>query len=281
MYHVSFAGHHLNIGYNSDKALSFLNFLFGDLLSTPGSADPAELTVVQLEDPEIHRVSSSSQMLYQGPLGVQAAAILYDAVIFSLLNNNSSGIALHAGAVSYEDKLLIIPGESGAGKSSVVAWLTSHGFSYVTDELIFFPDQEMISIVPFTRPVCLKTGSARAFSAVNSDVADNWLSDEFGAIVPHRFLNSRSAEKKLTPALILFPSYQEHTEKAVSSVSAAQASTRLMGCCANGRNLNGHGFKEIVTLSRSLLAFELTFSCFDGLEKTVEELVQTHQLPLK
>lgn len=276
IFDISFAGHQVRFRYTSDLAATFLNFLFSDLSCSPATHFDAELFLVRQGDSEIHRISSATENLFEGALGVQAAALLFDLAIFNLLNFNKSGVALHAGAVSHKGELLIIPGESGAGKSSVVAWLASHGFSYATDELVFFRNRDMNDTVPFTRPICLKTGSAQAFSAAIPDSAGNWLRDASGTIIPHRALDQSPPPRPQSPKLLLFPSYQKHAPTETTPISGAQAATRLMACCANGRNLNGHGFKEIVVLARSLPAYQLTFSTFDGLETAVERLVQPH-----
>ncbi|MGW8192846.1 MAG: hypothetical protein ACWGOX_01140 [Desulforhopalus sp.] len=277
IYGIRFACHRMAIGYDSAQAAAFLELLFSDLSCMPFSTGETRLLISRLDDTGMHAISSDTGNLFCGPLGVQAAAVLYDSVIYNLLNANSSGIALHAGAVAHGGKLLLIPGESGAGKSSVVAWLTSHGFSYVTDELVFLRGPVMHDIVPFTRPICLKATSAQAFSAEIPTQTNTWLRDESGAIIPHRSLNTTLPGFQHPPALLLFPRYKQHAATKIDDLSRAQASTRLMACCANGRNLEGHGFGEIVELARSLPSYQLTFSSFDGLEEAVKELVQTEK----
>ena len=95
--------------------------------------------------------NNSKDVLYEGDLGIRLASILYDRVIFHLLNTNNTGIALHAGAISSDNNIALIPGKSGAGKSTLVAWLVAHGFTYLTDELVFyaFSDKETISFFFF------------------------------------------------------------------------------------------------------------------------------------
>ena len=44
-------------------------------------------------------------------------------------------MALHAGAVGWNGRSILIPGQSGAGKSSLTAWFVDKGFAYLTDEL--------------------------------------------------------------------------------------------------------------------------------------------------
>src|SRR5215204_5161158 len=57
-----------------------------------------------------------------------------EAVTTALIDNVATAVALHAGAVSRCGKVILIVGSTGTGKTSLVAWLTDHGFSYISDE---------------------------------------------------------------------------------------------------------------------------------------------------
>ena len=272
---ISFAGHHIRIKHDSDQAETFLNYLFADL---PGDAsEEAEigLSIGRRSATNSFTISLGNDRLFEGYLGVKAAAVLYDAAIYHLLKHNSNGLALHCGAVSYRGRCILLPGVSGAGKSSVAAYLTAHGFSYATDELVFFQVPAMDNFLPFTRPICLKAATVPALAKSNRLFLNNGLIDEEGAIIPHRGLNPDYTEQRQTPELILFPSYQKNAVTRIEKISGAQAGTRLMTCCANGRNLKGHGFKEIVSLARLRPAYQLTYGSFPGLEAAVKHLLGT------
>lgn len=272
---ISFAGHHITIKHESDQVATYLNFLFADLSVNPIEHPEIELSIKKGRDSSTFIISSGSVQLFEGQLGVEAAATLYDAVIFNLLNNNNNGVALHSGAVSCKGRCILLPGGSGAGKSSVAAYLTANGFNYATDELIFFYNTGMNDFIPFTRPVCLKAGSVQALAKEIIRPEKGWLIDGVGAIIPHRILNPSFSNRRQSPELILFPFYKKNAVTRVEKLSGAQASTRLMACCANARNLAGHGFKEIVSLARLKPSFQLTFGSFSGLEMTVKKLLGT------
>ena len=274
-YGISFADHRIRITHDADQVETFLDFLFADLSGDTGEDADVELSIEKHGDSDTFAISSKRDRLFEGSLGVKAAAILYDVVIFHLLDHNRSGVALHCGAVSRRGQCILLPGVSGAGKSSVAAYLTANGFSYATDELVFFYTPTMLDFVPFTRPICLKVPSAQVFTGRNIAPSKSWLMDEHGAIIPHRSLNSGFNSHRQTPELLLFPFYKKNAVTSIGKLSGAQASTRLVTCCANARNLNGHGFREIASLARLRPAYQLTYGSFSGLERTVTQILDT------
>ena len=45
----------------------------------------------------------------------------------------------HAAALTWQSRGILLPAFTGAGKSTLTAWLLGQGFSYLTDELAFVP----------------------------------------------------------------------------------------------------------------------------------------------
>jgi hypothetical protein len=200
--------------------------------------------------------------------------VLFDAVIFSLLNKNSQGVAFHAGAVFYRDKMILLPGQSGSGKSSVTAWLAAHGFSYLTDELIMMPDACLGKAIPFTRPVCIKRGSAAEINKlILPDTSKTVLEDESGILVAHQLLNPDFSRRSGAPSLILFPQYQSGSSLDIQKITGACACTMLMECDVNARNMVDHGFKQIVRLARSVPVYQVTYGSFAGFDNAFDELL--------
>ncbi|MGH9064055.1 MAG: hypothetical protein ACRD0L_08830, partial [Acidimicrobiales bacterium] len=67
-------------------------------------------------------------------------------------------LALHSGAVSWQDRAVLLPAPSGSGKSTLAAGLTWAGCSYLTDELAMV-DPETAHVVPFPRPLWMVPAS--------------------------------------------------------------------------------------------------------------------------
>ncbi|HEY7049793.1 MAG TPA: hypothetical protein VH373_21430 [Jatrophihabitantaceae bacterium] len=64
-------------------------------------------------------------------------------------------LCVHAGVVSGPDGLIAIPGESGLGKTTLVAALLRAGFGYVSDEALAL-DRDSGAVTPFPRPLSLR-----------------------------------------------------------------------------------------------------------------------------
>lgn len=72
--------------------------------------------------------------------------------------------AIHAGAVCWDGKALLLPGSSRAGKSSLVAELLRRGATYFSDEYALLDPQGRLH--PYPRPLLLRDGSSEQFPAL-------------------------------------------------------------------------------------------------------------------
>ena len=277
IYNIKFANQFVSISYDSSEILAFLDFLFSPL-KNPNKQDVEPiLSVVSIDLPQITLTEKDSDGVpFIGSLDSDLASILYDRVIFHLLNTNSSGIALHAGAVGIDDNIAIIPGKSGAGKSSLVAWLVAHGFSYLTDELIFIPLSNRETILPFTRPISLKGKAIEVMKGLH-DFDGNTISDgERGCLLTGEFLNNYSDSSETTkhkPKILLFPKFSILSPISTRSLTPVESCGRLMECAANIRNLGEQGFRHIMNLCRRLPAYEIHYGCFEDLDDSFGEII--------
>lgn len=90
----------------------------------------------------------------EDPMSLVLASIkaLDEAVIHRLVRLR----AVHAGAVIFGNKVLLLPGSTHAGKSSLVAELLRRGATYLSDEYALV--DAMGRIHPYPRPLLLRTG---------------------------------------------------------------------------------------------------------------------------
>ena len=271
-YLLSFAGSTVSIHYDSGEAFDFLTLLFADIpCSMPIAEDVPVLVLGRSDQHQVYALTFGNDLLFRGRLGVRCAAVLFDAVIYHLLNNADGGVALHAGAVSRRGRVILLPGKSGAGKSTLTAWLTAHGYSYLTDELIFLPEHGAVQF--FSRPVCLKSATV---AEVKRLLKKEWLSDlpedNQGAIVPHRWLNPHFSAMQSLPELMFLPSYEAGSSLAIDKLSPAKLCISLMNCHVNARNLENHGFDRVVRLARSVPAYRIRYGDFHGLGDALDTL---------
>jgi hypothetical protein len=283
VYSVDFAGFSVEIHYNDDTSLAFLDVLFGDLHSPSREALPqreATLTIALSqkgdEEGEQYLLIDRQERIFTGPLNVQFAAILFDKVIFHLINHRNDGVALHSAAVACQGGTILLPGQSGSGKSTVTAWLISGHCqcrcSYLTDELVLLAPNSTNTITPFPRPCCIKPGSLAAVQNI-TPATQQIFSDSHGAMVPHRLLNPDFSPFAPPLSLLLFPSYQANASLHVEKISPARTSALLMTCDVNARNLPDHGFSQLVQLARSTPAYKVTYSSFTDFNDVLPDLL--------
>lgn len=275
-YIIAFAGNTVLIRYESTAVEPFISRLFEDMRSIASDRPPESvLEILAGSDGDGQLIlTDSGEFFARGPLGVSFAAALFDRVLFHLLNKNAGGVALHAGAVAYGQQVILIPGQSGAGKSSLTAWLTARGFSYLSDELIFLPASGPRRTLSFARPFHIKPGSKDVVKTLLApNPPSDLLEDEHGMIVPHRAINPSCRPAESPPSLLLFPAYRAEATLKVEKMSPARAGTYLMGCDVNGRNLADHGFRQLMEVAKSAPAYRIAFSSFAGLEDELDALL--------
>lgn len=274
---IAFAGRSVRVRHGDDEAAAFLDLLFPEMRGCGvGPAPDGDLELTTDGKPAGHyALNENGRCCAAGSLGVSLAAVLFDRVIFHLLDRNSNGVALHAGAVGRGTGVILLPGESGAGKSTLTAWLGSRGFSCLTDELVFLDAAEPGRTCYFSRPLHIKPGAkelVKRMLLVNG-TADGVLEDQHGMIVPRRAISSVSGPAESPPSILLFPTFRIGAVPGLEKLSPGRAGSCLMSCNVNGRNLEDHGFGPLMALARSAPAFRLVYGGFDGLEDLLAPLL--------
>jgi hypothetical protein len=121
-------------------------------------------------------------------------------------------------------------------------------------------------IVPFTRPLSIKTGSVKVLSSFLDIDSREVITGSSGLMIPHRIVNSSFSANTPLLSLILFPVYTAGAETQLTRLSAALGCARLMECYVNARNFEGHGIAHLARLSRSTPIYQLCYSSFAGLQ---------------
>jgi len=135
----------VQIEATSDNYATISN-LFVDLFATPTSAEPAVRLVPNMT---------------AGPIDLAAllAELTWATVAASPL------LCMHAAVVAGADGLVVIPGRSGLGKTTLAACLVQAGFGYVSDECLAV-HRETGQITAFPRPLALDGDVWSMFSQV-------------------------------------------------------------------------------------------------------------------
>jgi len=65
--------------------------------------------------------------------------------------------------------------------------------------------------------------------------------------------------------MIVFPQYKEHSNYSLTKLSSAKAGMSLMENYVNARNIDGHGFKAMMSMIRDTPCYSLEYGGFDTL----------------
>ncbi|MGB5685106.1 MAG: hypothetical protein WBM35_04790 [Candidatus Electrothrix sp.] len=271
---VGFCNQYVQIKYNNSQAESIVNFLCADLHLVPNAEQHTlarALCELELsENDHFFSLRRNREHLYQGRCQRELAYALINEVIFQCLDKNNSGLALHAAAVHVDRGGILLPGNSGAGKSTFVAWLTACGCGYLTDELVVLSG-DTHRIHPFTRPLTIRSASAEALAPYVHFKKSEVLTGDSGFMVPHRQLNPVFTPMQPPLSLILFPRYKADVPPTLKELTPGMGCLRLMECYVNARNIPGHGISELAQLTKKVPMMELTYGSFTGLGALLAE----------
>ena len=270
-YTIGFSGQFIEIGYNNPAAKSLAEFLFCDLHAENSHSSRARYDIIFAgKQPKIS-LWRGDKKLYFGESKYKLAYILINEVIYECIVDYKKGHALHAGALSCNGHGVLVPGTSGSGKSTLVAWLTSKGLNYLTDELVFLAENGEIE--PFTRPISLKTPDLSLLSSFVDLDPEMHIHDPHGMMIAHRNINAEFSLSRPALSLILFPKFKPGALTEITKLSSARSCFRLMECYVNARNVEGHGFNDLAGLIRQADSYQVTYGSFEGLYESLQRFL--------
>lgn len=141
------------------------------------------------------------------PTGAPVSALL-GQIVGTLTTLLTRRLFIHAGAVAFAGRAMILIGHSGAGKTSTVAALVRRGAAYLSDEVALLDPATGI-VAPFVLPMAVKPWTRSAAGSLppgrriarESD-AEFWLPRNIGgpsAVDTFVLLSSEKPGPRLTP----------------------------------------------------------------------------------
>ena len=156
----------------------------------------------------------------------QAFALLEWGMNWCIAGQAHHYLLLHAAVLERNGHAVILPGDPGAGKSTLTAALMLSGWRLLSDELAMI-DRDDGLVVPLARPVSLKNRSIeiiRSFDsrAVFGDIAHDTHKGTVSHLRPSADSVARMGEKARA-AHIVFPRWQDGAEVALRPRPKADA----------------------------------------------------------
>jgi serine kinase of HPr protein (carbohydrate metabolism regulator) len=276
---LTFAGNSISVTYNHPRLAEIVHFLYRHV---PADDQVPAHTRFYLSasdsQPEEFTLHRDETRLYQGSsLPLLADRLLGDSC-YQLADRSRDGLLFHAAGLALAGQGVMLPGTMGAGKTTMSAWLLAQGFDYLTDELVYIAhNRDTMQVFP--RPLNFKRRSrsvVKPFLNIEA-IADQIISTGYVDLVPPTFLRPESHLSRPPLRLVVFPRYTPDAAFNLERLSPAQAGKALMECLINARNLPGHGFAEIIRLARNTPAYRMTYSSFEQVGTTVEDLLHQEQ----
>ena len=249
-----------------------LRFLSDGIAASAG-ASSHHLTISPDDDgkPGRYSMSTDGVPVSTGRSAGEAVRLLIDELVRCLITDVASGVVIHAGCVSRDGLAILLPGESGAGKSSLTAWLSGHGFDYHSDEaVILLPETPAVTALP--RPLVIKDANAGWIS--KAELRDFAATYAIGQELLAWPASRRPPGERVQGRLCLFPRYDPDSGLRLSPLSPADTALLLTGLNVNARNLADHGFSIVTGFARNVSAFEISYSDFSQLEGVADMLAK-------
>lgn len=267
---VGFCNHAVEIFCDGKKAIKLLEFLCHDLPQESSPHITARFELSMEDRAGQYSFNKDGTSLFTGSNLYELAYTIINEILYYTIVDNSSGLALHSAAIVKEDVAILLPGKSGTGKSTLAAWLLAQGCNYLTDELVVLGGSDFC-IIPFTRPLSIKSGALPALRQFVDYSLEDVISDKQGVMLPHRMLNPHFKPSMLTPKIILFPVYDAKSEASLQEVSAARGCAMLLESYVNARNISQHGIGLLADLARSTSIYKLQYGRFAALPPLLRE----------
>ena len=250
---LTFAGQWLRICTSDPEVLEVIDFLAGAHLREAGPAMACPL--------KVERRGDTFHLEGQGPRAqTQVGAemleeILAQVLVYRLAEHNAEHLLLHAAALEWAGRAILLVAPAGCGKTTLTGWLTTQGFGFLTDELAAVNEAARVS--GFGRPLNVKAVGPELWHRFP------WLARD-GATArggAHLTFIPRPSYQglPLTILALVFPRYVAGAGVNVEALRVGKSASGLMSCLLNARNLPGNGLPRVMGLARQVPAYALRY----------------------
>ena len=247
---------------------SEIALLFGRQVQDPAARRADRVIAVGEIGPDRYAISGDSKHRGAGLDAAELLDVLLEDVAGSLVDELDSAVALHAAAVGWDGKSIVIPGPTGCGKTSLAGWFTARDFEFLSDELVAIAGNA-VATLSHPRPLLVKPGFD-ALPAMLAHHARTLRTAGGVAICP----SVPATAQERQAGLVIFPRYVAGGKLEIAPVSPAMACLKLMECNLNGRNLGDHGLQILSDFARGVPALRLSYGDYDQLDGVADTLVK-------
>lgn len=212
------------------------------------------------------------------PLPERLAAIMFEqALNWCVATRTFTHLILHSAVVAREGRAVILPGQSGQGKSTLCAALVARGWRHLSDEFALL-DPDSLAITAHPRPISLKN---RSIGVVEAWAPDLTLSPAHEgtpkgtiAYVPPSRDAVEAASVPAMPAAVVYPRFDADAKPGLDPMGKAAAFIALTACSVNYREFGEAGFGALSRLVDGVPVFAATYPDTQSAVALLEQVLE-------
>lgn len=177
------------------------------------------------------------------------------------IDRERTALVIHAGAVSWRGRGIMLPAAPDAGKTTTVAGLVRAGFDYLTDEATIV-DPDTLRLAPYPFPLKMERPS---IDAVFGSVPEG-MRERVGAYTRvHPFeIRPDSIADPCPLAFLIVPAYTPGGPTAIERITRAEALVATATQAVNLKRSGAQGFRVLERLLADAGCFRLRIGDLDG-----------------
>lgn len=188
---------------------------------------------------------------------------------------------VHAAALGRGCGLVVMPGLSGCGKTTLTGYLAARGWSYAGDDIIAIGDEGdggPPRVLPFTSALSVKPGSWPVLERFHPDLAARPLvpyADKLARFLPLPADTHPGADPaERVPRAIVFPRFDPAGSGDLVPISTLDCVLELVQAgFTTGLQLDGASLGRFFDLLEGLPRYRLSYSCLETAERCLCDLV--------
>jgi hypothetical protein len=254
-----------------EAILPLLSNFIVDEAGRPGGR-PASIEVTEREGKYLVSTGSETSTLTATVDGALEAVLI--GLLQHVFNATDWQFSMHSAAVGRGEGCILIAGESGRGKSTLLAHMLAEGFDYVADDLVLIVPPEL-AVVPIPMPLIFKRGSWEALAAVLPGLDTARVFRRAGRDV--KYWNPERACIAAAPRrirAIIFPRYVKDAPFNATQLSAFHAIERITKAPMRiGIPLAHQAVERLVALIEHCPVYELSYGDAGATSRWAGELL--------
>ena len=187
-----------------------------------------DTTISVWKDRSRYIIASASEVLSTETRASDALTSILQTMVRHGLPALDLVAVLHASAVG-DDRIAVLAGEAGSGKSTLTAGLARSGFTYWGDDSV--PLDTDLNAVAMPVGICLKSGSWPALASLYPELERLPVYPRFGQDVRYLFPGNFAGDReprRSPAACLVFPRYQQEHDATLEAISPLDAIQRLV-----------------------------------------------------